>query len=159
MQRHETPMHGKTNKAQGKIQASIECFNPEILPTKQLVSCSELCKCILNVPQSERVRHVALLPQALSLIVLPHVSHAGMRTGGCSGALLSFPPATRTLPATWSERSACWATPGLRTSGLRGHNTVGHLAQLYGNKATADDLEGESDQCVPTALCVLSAVL
>ena len=50
----------RISKGRGKTQAAIECFNPELLQTKEMMSYSELCKHIPNVPQSEWVRHIAL---------------------------------------------------------------------------------------------------
>ena len=53
-------LHAKTIKGRGKTQAAVNCFNPELLQTKEMMSYSELCKHIPNVPQSEWVRYIAL---------------------------------------------------------------------------------------------------
>ena len=39
-----------------------------------------------------------------------------------------------------------------------GNNTLRHLAMMCVKKLTKDDLDGESDELGPTALCMLSLV-
>ena len=57
-------LHAKTIKGRGKTKAVVHCFYPDLLHTKEMMSYSELCKHIPNVPQSQWVRYIALPTQS-----------------------------------------------------------------------------------------------
>ena len=141
-------LHANTIKGRGKTQAAINCFNPEVLQTKEMMSYSELCRHILNVPQSEWVRYIALpAPSPLPDSTVARVAWWDAKKD-------DFP--TLSSIAVFfvrRPRSACHVE---RTFSLMGHiqtkdrlhmgnNTLRHWAMMYVNKPTTDDPDRESD--------------
>ena len=132
----------------GKTQAAVNCFNPELLQTKEMMSYSELFKHIPNVPQSEWVRYIALPAPS------PLPDSTAARVAWWHAKKDDFP--TLSSIAVFfvrRPRSACHVE---RTFSLMGHiqtkerlhmgnNTLRHLAMMYVNKPTTDDPDGESD--------------
>ena len=141
-------LHAKTIKGRGKTQAAVNCFNPELLQTKEMISYSELCKHIPNVPQSEWVRYIALpAPSPLPDSTAARVAwwHAKKDDFPVLSSIAVF--------FVRRPRSACHVE---RTFSLMGHiqtkdrlhmgnDTLRHLAMMYVNKPTTDDPDGESD--------------
>ena len=141
-------LHAKTIKGRGKTQAAANCFNPELLQTKEMMSYSELCKHIPNVPQSEWVRYIALPAPS------PLPDSTAARVAWWHAKKDDFP--TLSSIAVFfvrRPRSACHVE---RTFSLMGHiqtkdrlhmgnDTLRHLAMMYVNKPTTDDPDGESD--------------
>jgi len=111
-------------------------------------SCSELCKHIPNVPQSEWVRYIALpAPSPLPDSTAARVAwwHAKKDDFPVLSSIAVF--------FVRRPRSACHVE---RTFSLMGHiqtkdrlhmgnDTLRHLAMMYVNKPTTDDPDGESD--------------
>ena len=141
-------LHAKTIKGRGKTQAAVNCFNPELLQTKEMMSYSELCKHIPNVPQSEWVRYIALpAPSPLPDSTAARVAwwHAKKDDFPVLSSIAVF--------FVRRPRSACHVE---RTFSLMGHiqtkdrlhmgnDTLRHLTMMYVNKPTTDDPDGESD--------------
>ena len=141
-------LHAKTIKGRGKTQAAVNCFNPELLQTKEMMSYSELYKHIPNVPQSEWVRYIALpAPSPLPDSTAARVAwwHAKKDDFPVLSSIAVF--------FVRRPRSACHVE---RTFSLMGHiqtkdrlhmgnDTLRHLAMMYVNKPTTDDPDGESD--------------
>ena len=141
-------LHAKTIKGRGKTQTAVNCFNPELLQTKEMMSYSELCKHIPNVPQSEWVRYIALpAPSPLPDSTAARVAwwHAKKDDFPVLSSIAVF--------FVRRPRSACHVE---RTFSLMGHiqtkdrlhmgnDTLRYLAMMYVKKPTTDDPDGESD--------------